>query len=159
MSSVAKREQLEAAIDYLRDGDVFVVTKLDRLARSTRDLLQIVERIQQQGSILNVLSMKLNTATATGKLMLDVLCFVAQFERAMMLGRQRDGIEKARQAGKYKGRQPTARAKSKEVLRRLKAGEKPTQVAKDVRIARPSVCRIMDDARSNPAKSAGNHAA
>ena len=105
MSSVAKREQLEAAIDYLRDGDVFVVTKLDRLARSTRDLLQIVERTQQQGSILNVLSMKLNTATGTGKLMLNVLCFVAQFERAMMLGRQRDGIEKARQAGKYKGRQ------------------------------------------------------
>jgi DNA invertase Pin-like site-specific DNA recombinase len=77
----------------------------------------------------------------------------------MMLERQREGIEKARQAGKYKGRQPTARAKSKEVLKRLKAGEKPTQVAKEVGIARSSVYRIMDDARSNQVKSIGSYPA
>ena len=147
VSSVAKREQLEAAIDYLREGDVFVVTKLDRLARSMRDLLQIVERIGMQGATLKVLSMNLDTSTATGKLMLNVLGSVAEFERSMMLERQREGIEKARQAGKYKGRQPTARAKSKEVLKRLKAGERPSQVAKDLGMARSSVYRILGDAQ------------
>ena len=159
VSSVAKREQLEAAIDYLREGDEFVVTKLDRLARSMRDLLQIVERIQQQGASLKVLSMNLDTSTATGKLMLNVLGSVAEFERSMMLERQREGIEKARQAGKYRGRKPTARAKSEEVLKRLKAGEKPTKVAKDLGIARSSVYRIVDDARGTQMKAVSNGAA
>jgi len=147
ISSVAKREQLETALDYLRDGDTFVVTKLDRLARSMKDLLEIVERIQEKGATLKVLSMSLDTGTATGKLMLNVLGSVAEFERAMMLERQREGIEKARLAGKYKGRKPTARAKSKEVVERLKAGERPTDVARELGIARSSVYRIMDQER------------
>lgn len=145
VSSVAQREQLEAAIDYLRDGDSLVVTKLDRLARSMRDLLDIVARIEAKGAGLRILAMNLDTTTATGKLMLNVLGSVAEFERSMMLERQREGIAKAKAEGKFKGRAPTARAKAGEVEAMLAAGESPTVVAKKLGIGRSSVYRAMAD--------------
>ena len=145
VSSVAQREQLEAAIDYLRDGDSLVVTKLDRLARSMRDLLDIVARIEAKGAGLRILAMNLDTTTATGKLMLNVLGSVAEFERSMMLERQREGIAKAKAEGKFKGRKPTARAKAGEVEAMLAAGESPTAVAKKLGIGRSSVYRAMAD--------------
>jgi DNA invertase Pin-like site-specific DNA recombinase len=145
VSSVAQREQLEAAIDYLRDGDSLVVTKLDRLARSMRDLLDIVARIEAKGAGLRILAMNLDTTTATGKLMLNVLGSVAEFERSMMLERQREGIAKAKAEGKFKGRKPTARAKTGEVEAMLAAGESPTVVAKKLGIGRSSVYRAMAD--------------
>lgn len=143
VSSVAQREQLEAAIDYLRDGDRLVVTKLDRLARSMRDLLAIVDRIEAKGAGLRILNMNLDTATATGRLMLNVIGSVAEFERDMMLERQREGIAKAKAEGKFKGRKPTARAKAGEVEAMLAAGESPTVVAKKLGIGRSSVYRAM----------------
>ena len=94
---------------------MLVVTKLDRLARSMRDLLDIVARIEGKGASLLILAMSLDTSTATGKLMLNVLGSVAEFERSMMLERQREGIAKAKASGKYKGRAPTARAKAGEI--------------------------------------------
>lgn len=145
VSSVAQREQLEAAIDYLRDGDSLVVTKLDRLARSMRDLLDIVARIEAKGAGLRILAMNLDTTTATGKLMLNVLGSVAEFERSMMLERQREGIAKAKAEGKFKGRKPTARAKACEVEAMLAAGESPTVVAKKLGIGRSSVYRAMSE--------------
>lgn len=145
VASVAQREQLEAAIDYLRDGDSLVVTKLDRLARSMRDLLDIVARIEAKGAGLRILAMNLDTTTATGKLMLNVLGSVAEFERSMMLERQREGIAKAKAEGKFKGRAPTARAKAGEVEALLAAGESPTVVAKKLGIGRSSVYRVMAD--------------
>ena len=143
VSSVAQRDQLEAAIDYLRDGDSLVVTKLDRLARSMRDLLAIVDRIEAKGAGLRILAMNLDTTTATGKLMLNVLGSVAEFERSMMLERQREGVAKAKADGKYRGRAPTARAKAGEVEAMLAAGESPTVVAKKLGIGRSSVYRAM----------------
>jgi DNA invertase Pin-like site-specific DNA recombinase len=94
VSSVAQRDQLEAALDYIRDGDVLCVTKLDRLARSMRDLLEIVARIEGKGAGLRVLNMNLDTTTATGRLMLNVLGSVAEFERSIMLERQREGLRR-----------------------------------------------------------------
>lgn len=160
VSSVAQREQLEAAIDYLRDGDSLVVTKLDRLARSMRDLLDIVARIEAKGAGLRILAMNLDTTTATGKLMLNVLGSVAEFERAMMLERQREGIAKAKAEGKFKGRKPTARAKAGEVEAMLAAGESPTVVAKKLGIGRSSVYRAMADRglKRETAYKAGNGA-
>jgi DNA invertase Pin-like site-specific DNA recombinase len=143
VSSVAERGQLEAAIDYLREGDALVVTKLDRLARSVRDLLDIIVRVEERGAGLRILNMNLDTGTATGKLMLNVLGSVAEFERAMMLERQREGIAKAKAEGKFKGRAPTARAKAGEVEAMLAAGESPTAVAKKLGIGRSSVYRAM----------------
>jgi len=145
VSSVAQREQLDAAIDYLRDGDSLVVTKLDRLARSMRDLIDIVAKVQARGAGFRILNMNLDTTTATGNLMLNVLGSVAEFEREMMLERQREGIQKAKAEGKYRGRAPTARAKAGEVEAMLAAGESPTVVAKKLGIGRSSVYRTMAD--------------
>src|ERR1051326_481594 len=114
VSSVAPRAQLEAALEYVREGDVLVVSKLDRLARSTQHLLEIVERVKRKGAHLQILNLGMDTSTATGKLLLTMIAAIGQFEREMMLERQREGIAKARSEGKYKGRAPTARAKAVE---------------------------------------------
>lgn len=147
VSSAAQRQQLELAIDYLRDGDTLIVTKLDRLARSMRDLINIVTLIEKRGAGLRILNMNLDTTTATGKLMLNVLGSIAEFERSMMLERQREGISKAKSQGKYKGRAPTALAKSTEVEALLQAGVSPTRVAQQLRIGRSSVYRILARSR------------
>ena len=101
VSSVAERPQLALALDFLRAGDVLLVTKLDRLARSTANLLEIVQSIEAKGATLRILDLNLDTATATGRLMLTMIGAIAQFEREMMLERQREGIAKAKAAGKY----------------------------------------------------------
>ena len=142
VSSVVVREQLNVALEYLRDEDVLVVTKLDRLARSMRDLLDIVAQIEAKGASLRILAMNLDTTTATGKLMLNVLGSVAEFERSMMLERQREGIAKAKTEGKYRGRAPTARAKSDEVRRLLANGVGVSEVATQLSMSRSSVWRI-----------------
>ncbi len=111
VSSVAERPQLEAALDFVREGDVFVVTKLDRLARSVANMLEIVARLERKGVALRILNLGLDTSTPTGRLMLTVMGGVAEFERSMMLERQREGIAKAKAEGVYRGRKPTARAK------------------------------------------------
>jgi DNA invertase Pin-like site-specific DNA recombinase len=143
VSSVAEREQLMAALDYLRDGDVLTVTKLDRIARSVRDLMEIVHRIGEKGAGLRILAMNLDTTTPTGRLMLQVLGAVAEFERAIMLERQREGIAKAKSEGKYRGRAKTAMAKAGEVERMLAAGVTPTDVARRLGIGRSSVYRAI----------------
>jgi DNA invertase Pin-like site-specific DNA recombinase len=101
-----------AALDYVREGDQFAVTKIDRLARSVGDLLAIVSRLEAKG-VNRVLSISgtqsLDTSTATGRLMLAVIGAVGQAEREAMLERQREGIAKAKREGRYKGRVPTAR--------------------------------------------------
>ena len=113
---VRARDRLAEALDYVRDGDTLVVTKLDRLARSVAHLLEVLEALTAKGASLRILSMGIDTGTATGKLMLTLLGGVAEFERSIMLERQREGIAKAKAAGKYKGRKPTAMAKGDDVL-------------------------------------------
>ena len=145
ISSVAQRDQLEDALDYIRDEDVLVVTKLDRLARSMHDLLGIVAKIEAKGASLRILAMNLDTTTATGKLMLNVLGSVAEFERSMMLERQREGIARAKAEGKYKGRAATARARAQDVYRLLANGVGVCEVASQLGISRSSVWRIAKD--------------
>lgn len=148
VSSVAKRATLEQALDFVRDGDVFMVTKPDRLARSTSDLLSIVERLEAKGVGLVILSMggqEIDTRSSTGKLMLTMLAAVAALERDLMLERQREGIAKAKADGKYRGRAPTARRQASEVLRLKAAGVKPTDIAGKLGIGRASVYRIFGD--------------
>ena len=151
VSSVAVREQLNAALDYLRDHDVMVVTKLDRLARSMRDLLDIVARIEAKGASLCILAMNLDTTTPTGKLILNMLGSVAEFERAIMLERQKEGIAKAQSEGKYRGRAPTARAKSEDVRRLLAEGVGANEIAARLNMSRWSVWRISKAGVPQPA--------
>lgn len=149
VSSVAKRERLEAALDFVREGDALVVAKPDRLARSTADLLAIVERLQSKSVSLIVLSMggqTVDTRTATGKLMLTMLGAIAAFERDLMLERQREGIAKAKAEGKYKGRAPTARRQAEEARKLRAEGVKPLEIAKRLGISRASVYRVLGDA-------------
>ncbi|KAB2755669.1 recombinase family protein [Brucella anthropi] len=144
LSSVAtKRPELERALDYVREGDTLIVTKLDRLARSVADLVAITETLRTKGVALRILSMNLDTATPTGKLMLNLLGSIAEFERELMLERQREGIAKAKAEGKYKGRAPTARAKAEDVLRLKAGGMTADAIATKLGIGRASVFRIL----------------
>jgi DNA invertase Pin-like site-specific DNA recombinase len=143
VSSVASRAQLDDALDFIRAGDVFVVTKLDRLARSVADLCGIVKRIEAKGAALRIMAIGLDTSTSTGKLMLNVLASVAQFEREVMLERQREGIAKAKGEGRYKGRAPTARAKSADVLRLASEGMTREAIAARLGIGVASVYRVL----------------
>lgn len=142
VSSVGQRDQLAGVLDFIREGDTLVVTKLDRLARSTADLLRITEAIQAKGAHLKILEMDLDTSTATGKLLLTMVGAIAEFERELMLERQREGIAKAKAEGKYKGRKPTARARAADVKRMLSEGIGATEIARTLGIGRASVYRV-----------------
>lgn len=144
VSSVAHRAELRRALDYLRDGDVFVVTKLDRLARSVADLVEIMKIIDGKDASLRILGLNIDTKTPTGKLMLNLLGSIAEFERSLMLERQREGIAKAKADGKYKGRAPTARAKSAEVLELRRNGIGPVEISRRLGIGRSSVYRLIE---------------
>ncbi|WP_308617244.1 recombinase family protein [Massilia arenae] len=143
VSSVAERVQLEEAISFARSGDVFTVTKLDRLARNTQHLLEIAERLEAKGVSLKVLNFGLDTSTPTGKLMLTMLGAVGQFEREIMLERQKEGVAKAKAEGKYKGRKPTALAKKADVLALLASGATKEAVAKQLGIGVASIYRML----------------
>ena len=142
VSSVGKRVELERALEFCREGDALVVTKLDRLARSVGHLAEIITRLEKKGVGLRILNLNLDSTTATGRLMLNLMVSVAQFEREMMLERQREGIAKAKREGKYRGRKPTARAKADEVRRLLASGVSATKVAEQLKMGRASVYRV-----------------
>jgi DNA invertase Pin-like site-specific DNA recombinase len=149
VSSVAERVQLEAALDYAREGDTLVVTKLDRLARSSRHLTQIVDALEAKGVALRILNLggeTVDTRGATGRLILNVFAAFAQFEREMMLERQREGIEKAKAKGLYKGRKPTARAKAADAVRLFQQGQRVSEIATTLGISRGSVYRALEAA-------------
>ena len=143
VSSVAHRDQLEAALDYLRDGDTLVVTKLDRLARSVPDLLTIIEQVRGKDATVEIGNLGRLDDTATGKLMITMLGAIAAFEREMMLERQREGIAAAKAEGKYKGRAPTARRQAAEVQRLVGIGVSKSEIARRLGIHRASVHRIL----------------
>jgi DNA invertase Pin-like site-specific DNA recombinase len=149
VSSIGEREQLDAAIKSLRSGDKLVVCKLDRLARSVRHLGDLIDTLEARGAGLVILSMggqQVDTTTATGKMMLNVMASVAQFEREMMLERQKEGIAKAKAEGKYTGRKPTAMAKSDAVLSLLNSGMSKAKVCEQIGISRASLYRIISRA-------------
>ena len=142
---VRAREKLEEALSYIREGDTLVVTKLDRLARSMAHLMEIRQRLVERGTHLRIIDLNLDTTTPTGKLMLNLLGSVAEFEREIMLERQREGIAKAKAAGKYKGRVPTARAKADQVITLKAEGLGPSEISRRLGIGRASVYRILKD--------------
>ena len=143
ISSLQKREVLERALQFVRKGDTLVVTKLDRLARSIPDLVRIMARLEEREASLRILDMNIDTSAPTGKLLLNLVGAISQFEREIMLERQRIGVAKAKVDGKYKGRQPTARSKSDDVMKAYREGSNPSQIVKSFGISRASVYRII----------------
>lgn len=147
VSSVAQRAKLADCLSFLRQGDALMVTKPDRLARSTQELLSIQADLEKRGIGLVVQSMGLDTRNGcnpTSKLMLTVLAGVATWEREMMLERQREGIAKAKSEGRYKGRAPTVARQGDDIREAVAAGEKPAAVARRLGIARSSVYRMLE---------------
>ena len=143
VSSVTVRLQLQSALEFVRDGDVFVVTKLDRLARSVADLMAILHALERKRVAVRILNLSMDTQTPTGKLMVTVLGGVAQFEREMMLERQREGIAKAKSVGKYKGRKPIAPDRRQHVLRLAAEGATKISIARQLGIGEATVYRIL----------------
>jgi len=146
VSGVKKdRPELVAMLDYVRDEDTVIVTKLVRIARSTKHLLEIVDQLQDKGVSFKVLNIDLDTSTPTGKLMLTMLGAIATFEREMMLERQAEGIAIAKQKGKYKGRKPTAQEKAPQVSKLLEKGMTKQATADQLGIGVASVYRIINE--------------
>jgi DNA invertase Pin-like site-specific DNA recombinase len=143
-TSTTGRAELQTVLDFLRPGDVLLVTRIDRLARSIGDLADIVRTIKAKGASLKATEQPFNTGDIYGELTVNLLGCFAQFETALRKERQLEGISKAKLAGVYKGRKPSVDVAQ---VRALKAqGIGPTGIAKSLGIGRASVYRALADA-------------
>jgi DNA invertase Pin-like site-specific DNA recombinase len=134
------RDELAAIIEFIRPGDELVVVKLDRLGRSTRDVLNLVHELEAKGAALTVLEPAFSTKDATGSILVTVLGMVAEMERRFMRERQQAGIEAAKKKGVYRGRKATVPADRVRQMRA--AGLKPGAIAKELGISRMHVYRL-----------------
>ena len=121
--SVRSRPELDKLLDHLREGDVIVVAKYDRLARSLRDLLEIVETIQARGAGFRSLAEDIDTTTSAGRLIFHVFASIAQFERERISERTREGLDAAKRRGRIGGRPPALTVVQKREVRRMRDEE------------------------------------
>lgn len=135
------REQLDTILAFLHEGDTLMVTGIDRLARSVRDLEDIVETIRKKGANLQASEQPIDTATPAGVAFLQMLGVFAQFETALRRERQMEGIAKAKAKGVYKGRKPSVPVE--EVRRLRREGLNPTEISRQLKIGRASVYRAL----------------
>lgn len=149
VSSVdSQRLELENALDYIREGDILVVKKLDRLARSVADTVDIQKRLEAKNAGLSILDMKVDTSTPSGRLQFNLFASIAQFEREVMLERQKVGIAKAKADGKYKGRKPTATEVKNKILEKAHTTKLTRQqIADEVGCGIATVYRILKDSK------------
>ena len=140
------RPQLQAMLNFVREGDTVYIHSLDRLARSTQDLLNIVEQLQAKGVELHSDKEAIDSNTPTGKLMLTMIAAINQFERENLLERQREGIAIAKEQGKYKGRQQVKPEAWEEAYAKYKAREikSVSELAKVLGISRPTVYKLIE---------------
>jgi len=141
-TSRAGRDELELLMQFMREGDELVVTRIDRLARSIGDLQDIVRALKAKGVALRALEQPIDTSTAAGKCFLDMLGVFAEFETNLRKERQLEGIAKAKAAGVYKGRKPSIPVDEVKALRA--AGKGATEIAEELGIARKSVYRALE---------------
>jgi DNA invertase Pin-like site-specific DNA recombinase len=141
-TSMNGRSELATLREFLRPGDTLVVTRIDRLARSIRDLSNLVHDLDSKGVFLQATEQPINTSTAAGKAFLGILGVFAEFETNIRKERQLEGIAAAKQAGVYKGRKASIDAN--EVKRLAAEGVGSTDIAKRLGIARASVYRLLD---------------
>ena len=135
------RDELKTILDFLREGDVLMVTRIDRLARSIGDLQDIVRAVRARGAVLKATEQPIDTSTAAGKCFLEMLGAFAEFESNLRRERQLEGIAKAKAAGVYTGRRPSIDAD--QVMRLKAAGLGPTEISKQLKIGRASVYRVL----------------
>src|SRR5438270_5093413 len=140
-ASTAGRAELQTVLDFLRKGDVLMVTRIDRLARSIGDLQDIVRALKAKGAMLKATEQPIDTSTAAGKCFLDMLGVFAEFETNLRRERQMEGIAKAKAAGVYKGRRPSIDLDKVKELNDNGLGA--TEIAKRLKIGRASVYRVL----------------
>ena len=141
-----KRPQLGACLEYVREGDSLVVTRLDRLARSTLHLCQIADGLKRKGVNLQVLDQNIDTSDATGRLLFNMLGAIAQFETEIRAERQMDGIQKAKERGVRFGRQRSLTEEQvAELRKRREEGELIKTLMQDYGISKATIYRYLDD--------------
>jgi DNA invertase Pin-like site-specific DNA recombinase len=136
------RDELKTVLDFLRAGDVLMVTRIDRLARSIGDLQDIVRKVRACDATLKATEQPIDTSTAAGKCFLDMLGVFAEFETNLRRERQLEGIAKAKAQGVYKGRKPSIDPVQVKQLKRDGLG--PTEIARKLKIGRASVYRALE---------------
>jgi DNA invertase Pin-like site-specific DNA recombinase len=151
------RTELQVLLDFLRPGDTLVVTRIDRLARSLKDLQDIVHELKAKGVALKATEQAVDTGTAAGKAFLDMLGLFAEFETNLRHERQLEGISAAKARGVYKGRRPSIDA---DQVRRLQREENlgPTAIARRLGIGRASVYRLLGKQEAHLLASGGGDA-
>jgi DNA invertase Pin-like site-specific DNA recombinase len=145
-TSLDGRTELATVLDFLRAGDTLVVTRIDRLARSVKDLEAIVSALKERGAHLKATEQPVDTSTAAGKAFLQMLGVFAEFETALRRERQMEGVAKAKAAGVYKGRKPSVDVAQVRLLKEQGLGA--TAIAERLGIARASVYRAFAHAKS-----------
>ena len=146
------RPELAHALDYVRDGDTLVVHSMDRLARNLEDLRRIVRELTSNGVKVEFVKESLTFAgddSPMNTLLLSMLGAVAEFERSMMLERQREGIAKAKAEKRYLGRKPSARLKADDAVQLFKEGRTVSDIAVALSVGRGSVYRALEGAGVN----------
>lgn len=146
--AAAVRQELDRLLGYMRRDDVLIVTKIDRLARNTLKLAEIVATLDKIGAGLKILDTPIDTTTAAGRMIFGVMGTLAQFEREQMLERTRIGVERAKAEGKMKGRPPMKEGKRKAILAAA-ADFSITHVeaAKRAGVSMPTFYRVLKQAR------------
>jgi DNA invertase Pin-like site-specific DNA recombinase len=155
--TLASRPELDRAIDTLRAKDVLVITKLDRLGRSVKNLIDLVERIQQLGAELVILDQQIDTTTPMGKFFFTVLAAFAEFERNMIAERTRDGLAAARSRGKTGGQKPKLTPRQARIAQEMydelgadgKRAHTVQQIAEEFGVTRATIYRYLDRKDTN----------
>ena len=141
-TSVQGRDELNILLEFLRDGDELVVTRVDRLARSIRDLQNIVHDLNAKGVTISATEQPIDTKTSAGKCSLDMLGVFGEFETNLRKERQMEGIAKAKEKGVYKGRKPSVDVQKVKELH--DSGMGASAIAKELGIGRASVYRALE---------------
>lgn len=139
-ASLEGRPQLNTILDFIHPGETLVVTRIDRLARSLRDMQVIVDRLKTKGAHLFATEQPVDTSTAAGKAFFDMLGVFAEFETNLRRERQAEGIAAAKKRGTYNGRPPKIDRDA--IQQRLKQGHGPTQIARDLGVSRGTVYQV-----------------
>ena len=145
-SRIKYRPQLAACLDYLRHGDALVAVRLDRLALSTRELLELAQGLEQRNIDLVVLDQQIDTRTPAGRLLFTMLAAIGEFERDLILERTMDGLARARAEGKVCGRRASITGASAQLVRRLAAdGQSIRSIAAAIEASPSAVHRLLKD--------------